>query len=396
MDFRYYFDCSKSIRDYDYTHRSVQNMKRLVSTERFQNADAETIFHYITNETEIVIFNDYLKRYLYKRSAIQKPFYEVSDNEYKKIISSSFAETQTPHSFVPNSLRRWSNILKTWLNAKAVPRDTVFLLGFGLHMPPGDVSEFLVKVLKTDDFNFSDEWEVILWYCYKMGLPYLKAKSLMIHLNDQTYNIQHNATIIHNVNEIKTEEQLYSYLLQTDRIDTNAQHREVAYSTFMHLLDKTKNIISQIYNTPDNANPHYSYTNKTITLATVENFLNSGVPYIKENLFSSERSSLLYPFIQNARLTRQRLWSIQYKRYPVRRNDLILLQFFIFSYEMRNAEPCDRFRSFVDSMNNILKSCGMLELYPVNPFESFVLLCLLSDEPFELYTDAIEYSYAEV
>ena len=60
---------------------------------------------------------------------------------------------------------------------------------------------------------------------------------------------------------------------------------------------------------------------------------------------------------------------------------------------MQNAAPCERFKRFVDSTNDILKRCGMLELYPVNPFESFLLLCLLSDEPFDLYTDVMEYSY---
>ncbi|HBI64405.1 MAG TPA: hypothetical protein DDX51_04740 [Clostridiales bacterium] len=396
MDFRDYFDCSQSIHDYNYTHKAVQNLQRLTGTAEFQHADAKTICYHIINKTEIVIFHDYLKRYLYQRSALRKPFHLVSDDEYGEIITSSFVETQTPRSFNPNTVRRWSRVLSSWLNAKTVPRDTIFLLGFGLRMPPGDVSEFLVKVLKTEDFNFSDPRETILWYCYKNGFSYSKANALMTKFENETHESDYGEPFIHSVNEIKTEEQLFRYLHRNSQNDTFNRNIQDAYSAFDKLLEQTKNIISELYETSDYVNPDQNDTKTNhdrITLTAVEMVLNSGVPHRRNGNYVAERLSLLYPYIKNARLTRQHMHLIQRRRCTVKRNDIILLQFFNYSYEMQNAAPCERFKRFVDSTNDILKRCGMLELYPVNPFESFLLLCLLSDEPFDLYTDVMEYSY---
>ena len=63
--------------------------------------------------------------------------------------------------------------MKGWLGASCVKRQTVFLLGFGLRMQVEDVSDFLVKVIKEEDFNFYDKDEVIFWYCYKNQMDYL-------------------------------------------------------------------------------------------------------------------------------------------------------------------------------------------------------------------------------
>ena len=37
----------------------------------------------------------------------------------------------------------------------------------------------------------------------------------------------------------------------------------------------------------------------------------------------------------------------------------------------------------------------MMGIYPVNPYESFVLMCLLTEEPLSVYNDVWEMSYKE-
>ena len=55
-------------------------------------------------------------------------------------------------------------------------RETVFLLGFGLRMSTEDVSDFLTRVLREQDFDFHNPEEVIYWYCYRNHLGYYKAE----------------------------------------------------------------------------------------------------------------------------------------------------------------------------------------------------------------------------
>ena len=44
-------------------------------------------------------------------------------------------------------------------------------------------------------------------------------------------------------------------------------------------------------------------------------------------------------------------------------------------------------------MNHILKECSFGEIYPVNPYECFLLMCLLTEEPLSTYADVWEMIY---
>ena len=50
---------------------------------------------------------------------------------------------------------------------------------------------------------------------------------------------------------------------------------------------------------------------------------------------------------------------------------------------------------FIDEINEILTRCGMIMLYPVNPYESFILLCLLSPDPWDSFCEVWYQSYQD-
>ena len=78
------------------------------------------------------------------------------------------------------------------------------------------------------------------------------------------------------------------------------------------------------------------------------------------------------------------------------RFDLITLNFFIFSQKLEeNPEPKLRYMQFLDSMNEILEKCFLGKLYVQNPYECFVLMCILSDDPLGTYADVWELSYCK-
>ena len=53
------------------------------------------------------------------------------------------------------------------------------------------------------------------------------------------------------------------------------------------------------------------------------------------------------------------------------------------------------YMKYIDEANEILNYCSMMGIYPVNPYESFVLMCLLTEEPLSVYNDVWEMSYKE-
>ena len=60
---------------------------------------------------------------------------------------------------------------------------------------------------------------------------------------------------------------------------------------------------------------------------------------------------------------------------------------------MDSEWPESRYIRFVDEANAVLDRCRMMGIYPVNPYECFVLMCLLTDEPLAVYNDVWEMSY---
>jgi len=105
-------------------------------------------------------------------------------------------------------------------------------------------------------------------------------------------------------------------------------------------------------------------------------------------------SSKLAKYFTIKRLSRQLIADILSKKTAVDRFDLMTLNFFIFSQnEKYNEDNKNRFIAFVDSTNDILEECMMGELYVANPYECFLLMCILSDSPLGTYADVWEMSF---
>ena len=77
----------------------------------------------------------------------------------------------------------------------------------------------------------------------------------------------------------------------------------------------------------------------------------------------------------------------------VERFDLIALLFFLNSMPTDDEFPNHRCIRYIDEANRMLKDCGMSELYPVNGYEAFILMCLLTEYPLEAYCAVWEKSY---
>ena len=77
------------------------------------------------------------------------------------------------------------------------------------------------------------------------------------------------------------------------------------------------------------------------------------------------------------------------------RFDLITLEFFVVSQKMQEEDPYARYQCFLTKIQEILNRCGMGEIYIVNPYECFLLMCLLTDCPLAVFSEIWEKSYEE-
>ena len=95
------------------------------------------------------------------------------------------------------------------------------------------------------------------------------------------------------------------------------------------------------------------------------------------------------------RVSRQKLSRILRHEAEPERFDLITLLFLVYALTVEPEWPTSRYIQYIDEINEILGRCHLMGIYPVNPYESFVLMCLLTEEPLATYNDVWEMSYLE-
>ena len=272
-----------SVQDHEFTRKAAQRFRQVVSLDTFEDEDADVIFNYLYKEMELVSFGDYLKRYIYERAGLPEQFREVPQDVYREIMIDSFRETCTPKSMTPTSARM-SSLVNNWLTQASVKRETVFLLGFGLRMTTDDVSDFLIRVLKEQDFDFQSPAETIYYYCIKHSLGYAKAEEYL-----QLYETLEpgsgekkpsSKAVYAGKAEFDTEEGLIAYLtrLKTGYVDPLSE-KSRAFVDFMKLYDRAREIIAGLYQQDEEEiKSGQIWKAENITPSDMEKVICSGIP----------------------------------------------------------------------------------------------------------------------
>ncbi len=415
----------------DFTRASEEKFYNAVDLNDFKNDDAEVIFNCLQDKLHSIPFGDYLKRYIYKKAGMSGEYNNIDLKIYQQIIASSFKETDTPKSFTETSAKL-SALSKNWLTQASVARQTVFLLGFGLSMGIEDVSEFLVKAQRERSFNFKDPNEIIFWYCLKKKFRFTKAMQLRsmydelaVSTDSSIYEDQTNA-VRSAVQKISEEQYLMDYL---SRFKSDRKQISISITTnkwFTELYLKSKEIIAGFLNRDElekieiqvndykTANQNSEklskadkeeqinkikasrriYTTDDVSESDVEKVLCCGTPSDKSGNLTKLSASKLAKHFSNKRFSRQHVSELLAGKVPVDRFDLITLNFFIFSQDESIKNNKVRYSRFIDSTNLILNDCSMGELFVSNPYECFLLMCTLTDEPLATYADVVEMSYS--
>ena len=371
-------DFSRTVRDYDFTRKAMQGISRVVTSDDFEDMDADAIFDYLLNEMEVVVFRDYLKRYIYERAGLKEPFARVPEETYLEIILDSFEQNRAPVSFTPTTVKRRA-MVKRWLEQDSVNRQTVFALGFGLRMSEVDVSDFLTKVIKESDFDELNPWESACRFCYARGLPYAKAVNLM------------NGEAVPGDPEEKNAADRIAELKKREK----GQTQDARMQAFQAVYAECRQLVAALYQEEnDTGDGSKVWKPEDIGPSDIEKMLCDGIPMTSGGNRMKMSSSLLNRQFRQKRITRQRLDSLLKGELEIERYDLITLQFMVDS-QKEDEDPRKRCLTYIDRMNEILTGCGMQAVYPANPYEAFILMCLLAEMPLLTYYDVWEKSYED-
>lgn len=417
----------------DFTESAFDYMYDAVDDPYFRDKDAELIFKALKVRLKAIPFCNYLKRYIYIKAGLSGRYDEIPVKDYQRIIKDSFSDTYTPASFLQVS-SKISALSKNWLTQQTVKRQVVLLLGFGLSMSVDDVNEFLTKALREQGINFKDPFEIICWYCYKNGYNYLKfeklwqayqdtpANSLDVSViySEQTIGLRTSASSIHDdlsllahLSKMKTEQnvprisvtarkyfdslydsardivaEMYNHTAEEQHIeDIEIYRRKLALNDRLYDYEKQRRIEKKVSDL-------YVFKRDDITPSDIEHVICAAIPSDRHGNLLPLRDSKLNEHFHGKKFSRQHLSDILKGEANIERFDLITLNFFLFSQNSENYSNINqRYSSFVDSTNVVLENCGMAELYVANPYECFILMCILSEDPLGTYADVWEMAY---
>ena len=383
----------------EFTYYARESMYDIVDDAYFRDRDSYLIYDALQTRLKAIPFGDYLKRYIYQKAELDGDYREIPLKEYQQIIRDSFQENLTPSSFTPTSARL-SALSKNWLTQQAVNRKVVFLLGFGLNMSVADVNGFLTKALKEPEISSKDPFEVICWYCYRNRYSFPKFEQLwsiyeatppgnldirMIY-EDRTIDVRGRMLTL------QDDTALISYLTRLKTADNVTRYSVAARRHLSRLYDEARMLLAKQLSESEDAPVSW----EQVTPGDMERVLCSAVPTDKFGNLTPGKFSRLNQLFLGKRFSRKRLHAILSDASQIDRFDLITLQFFIFALKVDDfprAKP--RYIRFIDDMNRILEDCCMGPLYIANPYECFILMCVLSDDPMGTYADVVEMSYLE-
>ena len=131
-----------------------------------------------------------------------------------------------------------------------------------------------------------------------------------------------------------------------------------------------------------------------MTPADLENVLYSAVPKDKNGNLTPMKASALNDQFSGKRLNRQHITEILSGKAPISRCDLLTLCFLVTAEgEGAKLDIRKRYTLFVNQANQMLQHSYMEPLYLANPYESFLLMCRVCEDPLGTYAGVWELSY---
>ena len=416
----------------NFTVHAEEQFFDTVDDPLFHSEDRSLIYEALQEKLRPIQFGDYLMRYIYEKAGRTDPFAEVPLSFYQQVIAENFTLTGTPVSFGESKLPV-RTMAKNWLTQHTVSRQVVLLLGFGLRMTPEEVNEFLTKALHEHRLSPKDPLEVVCRFCYQHKLPYARFLQLCQENSRLTPGVsaapsERTVLLEGIVRGMQSEQELKNYL--RDLIAGGAVRTQgaTARAHFNELYARAQELTARYYNAMasedldvkverlrdalEHSDRFFAEQKRelvgrmqqqsrsrdaaSIGPADMEKLLCASIPVRKDGNYLPIKESRLYRQFEGKRFHRKHIHEIFAGRALVTRFDLITMNFYCSALDLNPEQKIiARYGEFVRSTNALLNDSSMGSLYLANPYECFVLMCMLSEDPLGTYADVWELSYEE-
>ena len=226
----------------------------------------------------------------------------------------------------------------------------------------------------------TDPEELVAWFCFRHHYPYSRYRELL--------ELRTTLRSARNVPKAMPEEdrEILKYLLNTKQKKSAVRRDDAIKGAFDALFARAQTVAAEILAGEGAPAP------ESITEADLEKILCAAIPRDGHGNLSPAKKSLLCDLFAGKSPSRQRLGRVRLGKEKPDRFDLITLSFFIAS--QKTGDRKQRYSDFLAETNAMLDTCGFGPLYVANPYECFILMCVLSEDPLATYCDVWELSYS--
>jgi len=412
----------QTISPLNFTAYGEEQIYSVVDQEAFLDQDADLIYQSLKTKLRLVPFSDYLKRYIYRYAGFSGNYNEIELAKYQETIREWFNENDTPASLADKPAKI-NALARNWLTQPMVSRQTVFLLGFGLHMPVEEVSHFLQNALREQGFDFKDPMEIIYWYCFRNRLPFAKMQQLkrrydeMPLVGDSAVYGEDTMAVHQRAVNIRDDDSLMKYLRQFKADRPKGPHSKTTRRWFDDLYQQCRSIIAEQKNTfeeeklekaieayrtemkhstkftEEEKHMHVDCMRREIKRWTAEEISGGEIEvYLCTITLPADQEARNLPLDDTARslgvkrFTRQHVFDLLKNRTPINRYDLLTLLFFVHAHK-EGLNRKQLIFDFWEQADEMLLACSMSKLYTANPYECFLLMCMVSEGPMATFAD---------
>lgn len=435
---------TKEIPREDYTLIAQEDLRLISENEKLKEAiekgDTSELERLLLEKSYAkYLFGDYLKRMVYELYIFPeddgRKITEIPEDEYIKDIQQIFKENGMKGvgtlqfggstRLTPSNLKRWMG-----MPCYQVSRELVFLFGFGFNMFAEQVEELLTKVIGQAGFDFRSAQETIYYWCLKQNRGYSGLREWQEkYMEIQEEAEEQKESGIYEEKEecaggartryykekavrITDEDGFKEYLRELEKIRRDTRNRITARETLnivvnilWYELSKERRgetkwlellIEQKEEGDAQNRTKRTQREIKTMQKYWREVSLDPLIQSIwqeEDPVAISEKSRELAPLLPDMWKKR----SLQDKlngESRVRKEDILTGVFLTYAHQLEKQMPymsgeekdyMVRVETYVEDVNTYLEQCGMGEFYIVQPYEIFLVLCLLYDKPYSFF-----------
>lgn len=436
---------TKEIPREDYTLIAQEDLRLISENEKLKEAiekgDTSELERLLLEKSYAkYLFGDYLKRMVYELYIFPeddgRKITEIPEDEYIKDIQQIFKENGMKGvgtlqfggstRLTPSNLKRWMG-----MPCYQVSRELVFLFGFGFNMFAEQVEELLTKVIGQAGFDFRSAQETIYYWCLKQNRGYSGLREWQEkYMEIQEEAEEQKESGIYEEKEecaggartryykekavrITDEDGFKEYLRELERIRRDTRNRITARETlnivvnilwyelskerrgetkWLELLVEQKEAEGDAQNRTKRTQREIKTMQKYWREVSLEPLIQS-IWQEEDPVAISEKSRKLAPLLPDMWKKR----SLQDKlngESRVRKEDILTGVFLTYAHQLEKQMPymsgeekdyMVRVETYVEDVNTYLEQCGMGEFYIVQPYEIFLVLCLLYDKPYSFF-----------